>query len=200
MALFRITEIFAGTIRLDGIDLSKIGLDDVRKNVSIIPQDPVLFAGTIRSNLDPFSDYRDFELDAALEKVHMLDFVRAQKDGLAHEVKEGGANLSVGQRQLLCMARALLRRAKVIVMDEATASVDMETDALIQSTIREQFKDSTVLTIAHRLATVMACDRVMVLGEGRVLEMGDPKALSADSSSVFHTMTSSSSAAQDFLE
>jgi ABC-type multidrug transport system fused ATPase/permease subunit len=200
VALFRITEIFAGTIRLDGIDLSKIGLDDVRKNVSIIPQDPVLFAGTIRSNLDPFSDYRDFELDAALEKVHMLDFVRAQKDGLAHEVKEGGANLSVGQRQLLCMARALLRRAKVIVMDEATASVDMETDALIQSTIREQFKDSTVLTIAHRLATVMACDRVMVLGEGRVLEMGDPKALSADSSSVFHTMTSSSSAAQDFLE
>jgi len=200
VALFRITEIFAGTIRLDGIDLSKIGLDDVRKNIAIIPQDPVLFAGTIRSNLDPFSDYRDSELEASLEKVHMVDFVRAQKDGLAHEVKEGGANLSVGQRQLLCMARALLRRAKVIVMDEATASVDLETDALIQSTIREQFKDSTVLTIAHRLATVMACDRVMVLGEGRVLEMGDPNALSADSSSVFHEMTSSSSAAQDFLE
>ena len=199
VALFRITEIFSGSIRLDGIDLSQIGLDDVRKNIAIIPQDPVLFAGTIRSNLDPFTDYRDFELESALEKVHMVDFVRAQKDGLAHEVKEGGANLSVGQRQLLCMARALLRKAKVIVMDEATASVDMETDALIQATIRDQFKGSTVLTIAHRLATVMACDRVMVLGEGRVLEMGDPSALSADSGSVFHEMTSSTSAAQDFL-
>jgi len=200
VALFRITEIFSGTIRLDGVDVSKIGLDDLRTNIAIIPQDPVLFAGTIRSNLDPFSEYRDFDLESALDKVHMRDFVRAQKDGLLHEVKEGGSNLSVGQRQLLCMARALLRKAKVIVMDEATASVDMATDSLIQSTIREQFKDSTVLTIAHRLATVMACDRVMVLGDGRVMEMGDPATLSADTSSIFHEMTSSSSATSEMLK
>ena len=200
VALFRITEIFSGRVILDGIDVSKIGLDDLRTHIAIIPQDPVLFAGTIRSNLDPFSSYGDYEIESALDKVHMRDFVRSQKDKLKYEVSEGGSNLSVGQRQLLCMARALLRKAKVIVMDEATASVDMETDALIQATIREQFHSSTVLTIAHRLATVMACDRVMVLGDGRVLEMGEPKALSEDPATIFHEMTSSRSSAEEMLK
>ncbi|EKX39426.1 hypothetical protein GUITHDRAFT_160006 [Guillardia theta CCMP2712] len=198
VALFRMVEIFEGTILLDGVDISKIGLDDLRKNVSIIPQDPVLFTGTIRSNLDPFSEYSDSSVDDALSKVHMLDYVRSN-GGLLHVVQEGGKNLSVGQRQLLCMARALLRNAKVIVMDEATASVDMQTDSFIQETIREQFKHSTVLTIAHRLDTIKTCDRVMVLGEGRVLEMGHPSTLQKDTTSIFYKMTSDSAAAAEML-
>uniref|UniRef100_A0A6T8KKU6 ATP-dependent transporter ycf16 n=1 Tax=Hemiselmis andersenii TaxID=464988 RepID=A0A6T8KKU6_HEMAN len=199
VCLFRMTEIYKGEVRLDGVNAKTIGLHDLRSRMSIIPQDPVLFSGTVRKNLDPFDERSDFELWESLEKVHLKEFVKGQAEGLDYPIQEGGQNLSVGQRQLMSMGRALLRKAKVIVMDEATASVDMQTDEAIQETMRTEFKNTTVLTIAHRLATVMACDRVMVMGEGRVLEIGPPKELMEDEKSVFHVMTSDSHAVDEFL-
>ncbi|XP_060696408.1 multidrug resistance-associated protein 1 isoform X2 [Hemiscyllium ocellatum] len=170
LGLFRIIEPAEGQIRIDGIDIANIGLHDLRFQITIIPQDPVLFAGSLRMNLDPFDQYSDADLWTALELAHLKTFVSGLPDTLSHECSEGGENLSVGQRQLLCLARALLRKSKILVLDEATAAVDLETDELIQSTIRNQFADCTVLTIAHRLKTIMDYTRIMVLDKGRIVE------------------------------
>jgi ABC-type multidrug transport system fused ATPase/permease subunit len=148
---------------IDGINISGIGLHQLRSRLTIIPQDPVLFSGTIRTNLDPFSVYSDEQLWNSLELSHLKSFVKSLELGLEHKVSEGGENLSVGQRQLICLARALLRNTKVLILDEATAAVDLETDSLIQSTIRKAFSDCTVLTIAHRLHTILDSNRVLVL-------------------------------------
>lgn len=172
-ALFRMTEP-EGAILIDGVDIRHIGLHDLRKKISIIPQDPVLFTGPIRRNLDPFSEHGDEELWKALEEVRLKSAVEELPGGLGAEVSEGGSNFSVGQRQLICLARAVLRQNKILVMDEATANVDPRTDSLIQTTIRENFKDCTVLTIAHRLHTIMDSDRVIVLDAGRILEFDEP--------------------------
>ncbi|KAB1997811.1 hypothetical protein ES319_D12G048800v1 [Gossypium barbadense] len=187
-ALFRIVELERGRILIDGCDLARFGLTDVRKVLSIIPQSPVLFSGTVRLNLDPFNEHNDDDLWQALERAHLKDVILRNTFRLDAEVLEGGENFSVGQRQLLCLARALLRRSKILVLDEATAAVDVKTDAFIQKTIREEFKSCTMLIIAHRLNTIIDCDRILVLDAGQVLEHNTPKELLVNRESAFSKM------------
>ncbi|NXP41332.1 MRP3 protein, partial [Leiothrix lutea] len=187
LCLFRILEAVKGEIRIDGVKISEIGLHDLRSRLTIIPQDPVLFSGTLRMNLDPFNKYSDEEIWKALELSHLKRFVSSQPSMLDYECSEGGENLSVGQRQLVCLARALLRKTRILILDEATAAVDLETDDLIQSTIRTQFVDCTVLTIAHRLNTIMDYTRVLVLDNGTIAEFDTPANLIA-AKGIFHTM------------
>ncbi|XP_071994663.1 multidrug resistance-associated protein 1-like [Engystomops pustulosus] len=189
--LFRIVERAGGRIVIDGIDIATIGLHDLRSKLNIIPQDPVLFSGTLRMNLDPLDKQSDADLWEALDLCHLKNFVQSLPKKLYHEISEGGENLSVGQRQLICLARALLRKTKILVLDEATASIDMETDNLVQSTIRKAFSDCTVLTIAHRLHTVLDSERVLVLDGGRVVEFDEPQRL-IQKNGVFSKMVSES--------
>ena len=196
LALFRFLEAREGIILIDGLDISKIRLQDVRSRLAIIPQDPVLFSGTIRSNLDPFDEHDDAELRDALERVHLASITDVAPNEpseattaldpnsntnifrkLTSKISEGGLNLSQGQRQLLCLARAIVSRPKIMVLDEATSAVDMETDALIQRSIREEFQDSTLIVIAHRLSTIADFDKILVMGDGKVLEYDEPKLL-----------------------
>ncbi|KAK2998795.1 hypothetical protein RJ639_023993, partial [Escallonia herrerae] len=194
-ALFRIVEVERGRIFIDGCDIIKFGLTDLRKVLSIIPQAPVLFSGTVRFNLDPFNEHNDANLWEALERAHLKDVIRRNALGLDAEVSEGGENFSVGQRQLLSLAQALLRRSKILVLDEATASVDVRTDALIQKTIREEFKACTMLIIAHKLNTIIDSDRILVLDAGQVLEYATPEKLLLDAGGVFSKMVQSTGAA-----
>ncbi|KAF7590450.1 hypothetical protein BBP40_002854 [Aspergillus hancockii] len=192
LALLRFLEARSGSIHIDGLDISTLRLRDLRSRIAIIPQDPVIFSGTLRSVLDPFDQYTDCELLAALARVHLgpptddeqsSDFEHTNEDcnsatlSLSSPISERGKNLSQGQRQLVCLAQALLSRPKVLIMDEATSSIDMSTDALIQRTIRQEFRDSTLMVIAHRLSTVADFDRILVLGEGRIAEFDTPAAL-----------------------
>uniref|UniRef100_A0A6Q2Z876 ABC-type glutathione-S-conjugate transporter n=1 Tax=Esox lucius TaxID=8010 RepID=A0A6Q2Z876_ESOLU len=174
LGIFRILEAAKGEIYIDGVNIAEIGLHDLRSRITIIPQDPVLFSGSLRMNLDPFDAYTDEEIWTSLELAHLKNFVSNLPDKLNYECSEGGENLSLGQRQLVCLARALLRKTKILVLDEATAAVDLETDTLIQSTIRQQFEDCTVLTIAHRLNTIMDYTRVIVMDKGHISEMDSP--------------------------
>ncbi|XP_038183156.1 ATP-binding cassette sub-family C member 2 [Arvicola amphibius] len=175
--LFRILESAGGQIIIDGVDIASLGLHDLRGKLTIIPQDPILFSGSLRMNLDPFDKYSDEEIWKALELAHLKSYVDGLHLGLYHEVTEGGDNLSIGQRQLLCLGRALLRKSKILVLDEATAAVDLETDNLIQTTIRNEFSHCTVVTIAHRLHTIMDSDKIMVLDSGKIVEYGSPEEL-----------------------
>uniref|UniRef100_A0A4W6BM49 ATP-binding cassette, sub-family C (CFTR/MRP), member 3 n=1 Tax=Lates calcarifer TaxID=8187 RepID=A0A4W6BM49_LATCA len=174
LCLFRLLEAAAGEITIDEVKIAEIGLHDLRSKLTIIPQEPVLFSGTLRMNLDPFDQCSDEEVWKALEHSHLHKFVSNQPAKLELECSEGGENLSVGQRQLVCLARALLRKTRILVLDEATAAIDLETDDLIQSTIRTQFEDCTVFTIAHRLNTIMDYTRVLVLDKGQVAEFDTP--------------------------
>nr|XP_027325123.2 multidrug resistance-associated protein 1 isoform X5 [Anas platyrhynchos] len=191
LGLFRINEAAEGEIIIDGINIAKIGLHDLRFKITIIPQDPILFSGSLRMNLDPFDQHSDEDIWRSLELAHLKNFVSALPDKLNHECAEGGENLSVGQRQLVCLARALLRKSKILVLDEATAAVDLETDNLIQSTIKSQFEECTVLTIAHRLNTIMDYTRVLVLDRGEVVECGSPDSLLQEKG-IFYSMAKDS--------
>lgn len=224
LALFRFLETRRGTVHIDGIDISKINLHDLRSRLAIIPQDPVLFSGTIRSNLDPFDQHSEFEILDALERVHLIEdaqecfsssvssssaatttdtLIGDEAPGKAHTpnmftylsstVSEGGHNLSQGQRQLLCLARAILAQPKIMILDETTSAVDMETDKLIQRSIRENLPHvSTLLVIAHRLSTIADFDKILVLDAGKGVEFGAPREL-MDKGGAFRSLVDRSS-------
>ncbi|KIP05505.1 hypothetical protein PHLGIDRAFT_128871 [Phlebiopsis gigantea 11061_1 CR5-6] len=189
LSLFRIIEPASGTIYIDGLDITKVGLHVLRSGISIVPQSPDLFEGTIRENIDPTGVSQDADIWVALEQTHLRQFVEDLPGGLDAAVREGGSSMSAGQRQLLCFARALLRKSKILVLDEATSAVDLDTDRAIQEIIRgPQFKDVTMLTIAHRLNTILESDRVLVLDAGKVVEYDTPKALLARKESSFYSL------------
>ncbi|XP_068455489.1 ATP-binding cassette sub-family C member 12 [Clinocottus analis] len=188
VALFRLVEPAAGTILIDNVDITAIGLQDLRSILSIIPQDPVLFSGTVRYNLDPFNNFNDEQIWVSLEKTYMKDSISRLENGLQATVLENGENFSVGERQLMCMSRALLRNSKIIILDEATASIDAETDALIQNTIKDAFKHCTMLTIAHRINTVLHADRILVMDNGEVAEFDAPDVLKQRPDSLFSSL------------
>lgn len=191
LALFRIIEAAEGRIVIDGVPINEIGLHDLRHKLSIIPQDSQVFEGTVRENIDPTNQYSDEEIWRVLELSHLKNHVLSMsKDGLMTRLTEGGANLSVGQRQLMCLARALLIPSRILILDEATAAVDVETDQVIQETIRTAFKDRTILTIAHRLNTIMDSDRILVLDAGEVREFDTPENLLKQQGSIFYSLCS----------
>lgn len=201
-ALFRLVEIEHGRITLDGVDLSKLGLADVRgrqNSMFILPQDPAIFSGTIRTNLDPFASHDDADILRALE---LIKFPGTKQKGLAileESVDEGGSNFSAGEKQLLCLARAMLANPRLLVLDEATSAVDGKTDEFVQKMLRTQFPDTTLLTIAHRLNTIIDYDVVIVMDKGKVAEFGSPRELLKNESGIFTALvnaTGPDSAAQ----
>ena len=203
-ALFRLVELSGGSISIDGVNIATVGLKDLRTRLAIIPQDPTLFRGTIRSNLDPFNEHTDLELWSALRQADLIDDGAQMDDkvpGRIHldgVVEEEGLNFSLGQRQLMALARALVRGAQIIVCDEATSSVDMETDQKIQTTIATAFKGKTLLCIAHRLKTIINYDRICVMDHGTIAELDTPLALWEDGG-IFRSMCDRSGISrQDF--
>jgi len=218
-ALLRFVDPSSGRILIDGIDISKIGIHDLRSRITFIPQDAALFSGTLRDNLDPFGEYEDSVYNSVLYRVHLIsqsqnasnvttpydtrppsvvedDSISAADTAIDAKtvisldtpVSAGGANFSQGQRQLISLARALLKRSAVVILDEATSSVDFETDAKIQATIREEFNGSLLLTIAHRLRTIMDYDRLIVLDQGKIVEMDTPLRLMNKTEGIFKSM------------
>ena len=236
ISLFRFMEPAGGRIIIDGIDITKIGLHDLRSKLTIIPQDPILFRGTLRFNLDPFNEHEDFDLWEALRRSHLIPASTVGLDGTATPkvssspaakspagsikddasasteivdpskitldtvVKENGSNFSQGQRQLIALARALVRRSKIIVMDEATASVDFETDLKVQTTIREEMSEATIITIAHRIRTIADFDRVLVMDAGEIAEYDRPYTLMRKEDSLFRSMCERSTELEALLE
>ncbi|KAK3126422.1 hypothetical protein QOZ80_7AG0556360 [Eleusine coracana subsp. coracana] len=197
-ALFRIVDPWSGQMLIDGIDICTIGLHDLRTRLSIIPQDPVMFEGTLRSNIDPMGEYSDEEIWEALNSCHLADEVRKNELKLDSIVMEDGKNWSAGQRQLVCLGRVILKRRKVLVLDEATSSVDPVTDNLIQNTLKVQFPECTVITIAHRITSVLGCDKVLLLDNGEIAEQDTPAKLLEDKSSLFSKLVSEYTMGSDY--
>ena len=176
---------------IDDVNIRDLNLQAARRSMAVITQDPVLFSGSLRVNLDPFSLYDDHDVWMALEEVQLKTLVQQLPGHLEYKLKESGSNFSVGERQLLCLARALLQKSKIIILDEATANVDYKTDHLIQDVIRNRFKESTVLTIAHRLNTIMDYDKVIVMDQGRVVEFDKPEVLLQNKTGFFSRLVQS---------
>ncbi|CAM9538697.1 unnamed protein product [Bubo scandiacus] len=191
VGLLRLVEAAEGAILIDGLNIAQLGLHDLRTKITVIPQDPVLFSGSLRMNLDPLNQYSDADIWTALELTQLKNFVADLPDQLEYKCTDQGENLSTGQKQLVCLARALLRKAKILILDEATAAVDFETDLQIQSTLRTQFKGSTVLTIAHRINTIMDCDRILVLENGQIAEFDTVEHLIAQKGLFYRLMEES---------
>lgn len=205
-ALLRLVELSDGKIEIDGVDISKIGMNVLRRNIAVIPQDPSLFSGTIRTNLDPFHTFDDERMKEVLSIVGLLKVeksassqslyslsdrkVSSSIQSLDDEVLEGGSNLSCGQRQLLVIARSILCKSKIVIMDEATASVDAATDTMIQDVMRSQFMDSTCITVAHRINTIMDSDFILVMDDGLAKEFDSPKNLLSRDKSLFKDLYS----------
>ncbi|KAH7973492.1 hypothetical protein HPB49_001713 [Dermacentor silvarum] len=177
-----------GQILIDGVNIANVPLRKLRRSITVIPQDPSLVRGTLRTNLDPTNSHSDAEIWEALTRSHLSDVVSSNPRGLLLETTDGGTNLSVGQRQLVCLARALLRQSKVLLLDEATSQMDGDTDRLIQATLRDAFANCTLLTIAHRIHTVLDYDRILVLEEGKVREFDSVTTLLSDTSSALYCM------------
>ncbi|XP_063401135.1 multidrug resistance-associated protein 1-like [Mytilus trossulus] len=191
-AIFRLIEPTTGRIIVDGEDISMMGLHDCRSKVTVLPQDPVLFSGSLRMNIDPMDHHTDEQIWRALEHAHIKNFIQHLPSKLDYDCGEGGQNLSIGQRQLISLARSILRKSKILILDEATAAVDMEKDALIQQTIREEFSECTVLTIAHRLNTVMDYNRIMVLDNGKIIQFDTPENLLRNPGGLFYQLAKDS--------
>lgn len=187
MALFRLAE-YKGQISIDNVDVKLISLKDLRTRLCIIPQDPLIFSGSLRENLDPTGEFCDDDLMRAVEKCQLKQLVDSLELGLDTNVGEAGGRLSTGQKQLVCLARAVLVNAKVLCIDEATANVDQETDKIIQSTLRTSFANATVITVAHRVNTVLHCDRVLVMSNGEIREFDDPGVLMQKQDSHFYKL------------
>jgi len=193
-ALFRIVELHSGKIEIDGVDISTVGLDTLRRGLALVPQDPVLFLGTVRENIDPLKTRTDAELLQALRRSWLLppdgatDPVAEAKFGLDSPVSDEGANFSSGERQLIALCRALVKASPIIVLDEASSSVDVETDAKVQQTIQKEFNSSTLLCIAHRLNTIVYYDRILVMDGGKVAELDSPLNLFDKEDSIFRSL------------
>ncbi|KAL7748651.1 hypothetical protein RI367_006062 [Sorochytrium milnesiophthora] len=191
LSLFRLIEAVSGSIEIDGQDIARVGLADLRSRLTIIPQDPMLFQGTLRTNLDPLGKHTDVEVWRALEHASLKEYIATLEGGLEAKVENGGNNFSAGQKQLLTLAAALLRKQRIVIFDEATSATDAETDAIVQRTIRSEFRDCTVLTIAHRIATILDSDRILVLDQGQVAEFDTPQALLQNPESAFAKLVES---------
>ena len=185
LALCRIVEAYSGSIIIDGIDIGSIGLSDLRQKITIIPQDPTLFDGTLRFNLDPEGTYSNSYLLELSKQALLENLINRDEKGLDQAIEENGQNLSSGEKQLICICRAILQKNKIVLMDEATANIDIKTEETIQNLIQDKFKDATVITIAHRLNTIINSDRVLVLDKGKVSEFDNPQTLLEDPNSMF---------------
>ena len=192
LCLFRILEAYSGKIYIDGVDISRVGLKKLRESITIIPQDSTLMNGTLRYNIDPVNAYTDKEIIHVMKKIGFDYIINLNKDGLDQNISENGSNLSIGEKQLICITRAILRKSKIIVLDEATASIDYKTEEIIQKALNEILTNSTMISIAHRIKTVMNSDKILVLENGEIIEFDTPKNLLSNKNSYFYDFYSKS--------